>query len=196
MRKSMTSVAAAVLAAACLAALVTGIVAAGAGTSRPGQAAATTTTTTLAPPVQGTGKHNLFFYVDTVQGAGGSPAPAAGCSMSNLFEPGQVVVFRMFGIHTPTGGTDLTPATVATAYVTVPGEPKLPLVYGTHGTSSYWTAAWTVGQSYPLGTVNFTVTVTTKAVPKSGSSPAVPAQTGVFSQKGLAPPSVLQVVAP
>jgi hypothetical protein len=153
-----------------------------------------TTSTTLAPPAQGNGPHKVFMYVDTIVGAGSSPAPAAGCAMTNLFQPGQVVVFRMDGVNVAAGGVNLTPSTVAFAYVQVPGIKAIPLEYGNHGTASYWTAAWTIAANYPLGIVDFTVHLTTKAVPKTASSPAVPRIGSVFSQAGLAPPSRLTVV--
>ncbi|MGO9196424.1 MAG: hypothetical protein ACLQK4_04770 [Acidimicrobiales bacterium] len=191
MNRLITKVTVVVAASACAAALATGIVTASAGVGSHSSAA--TTTTTLGPPIQGWGQHKLFFYVDTITG-GGSPAPPAGCAMTNIFKPGQVVVFRMFGIHTPTGGTDLTPKTVTSAFVKIPGEARIPLVYGTHGVDSYYTAAWTIAKKYALGVVNFRVTVTTKAVPKTKTSPAIPAQTGTFSQAGMPEPSQLQVV--
>jgi len=159
---------------------------AGAATGHAG-AATTTTTTTLAPPVQGVGPHKVFFSVDTVQGGGGTvklPADAA-CSMTNLFQRGDVVVFRMWGVHVTTGGNDLSNVTVKKAFVKVPGLPAIPLVYGTHPTKpavSYWTAAWPVAKSYPLGIVDFSVTVVTNPVP-DGLSAAVPSETGVFTQQ-------------
>jgi hypothetical protein len=159
----------------------------------PVTAAAPTTTTTLGPPAQGTGVHKVFLYVDTITG-GGSPTPAAGCAQTNLFQPGQVVVFRMDGVNAAAGGIDLTPATVLNAYVKVPGLTRIPLVYGTHGKASYWTAAWTVGKTYPMGIVDFWVHVTTTAVPATTTSPAVPQEAGTFSQIGLAPPSQLTIV--
>lgn len=159
----------------------------------PAQAAATTTTT-LAPPAQGPGIHSVFMYVDTIIGAGSSPAPAAGCSMTNLFQPGQVVVFRMDGVNAAAGGIDLTPKTVNTVYVVVPGVPVIPMVYGNHGTTSYWTAAWTVAKNYPVGIVNFSVHVTTLPIPKTKTSKRVPAYSGIFTQAGLAPPSRLTIV--
>jgi hypothetical protein len=158
-----------------------------------GAGAAPTTTTTLGPPAQGTGAHKVFLYVDTVTGAGSNPAPAAGCAQTNLFQPGQVVVFRMDGVNAAAGGTDLTSATVLNAYVKVPGLTRIPMAYGTHGKASYWTAAWTITANYPLGIVNFWVHVTTKAVPATATSPAVPQESGNFSQEGLAPPSQLTV---
>ena len=123
---------------------------AGAGVSVAATAAASpTTSTTLGPPAQGTGVHNVFLYVDTVTGAGSSPAPAAGCAQTNLFQPGQVVVFRMDGVNVAAGGIDLTSATVLNAYVKVPGLTRIPMVYGTHGKASYWTAAWTIVGNLP-----------------------------------------------
>lgn len=152
-----------------------------------------TGSTTLAPPYGTANKHKLFVDVDTVQGAGGTPKPAAGCSMTNLFVQGQVVVFRMWGINVVAGGVGLTNKNVASAYVTIPGlSSTIPMVYGTHGTSSYWTAAWSTA-GYPLGTVNFTVTVISKAVPKKGKHPRIPEEKVVYSQIGLAPPSVLTI---
>lgn len=156
-------------------------------------ATAPTTTTTLAPPAQGNGVHSIFMYVDTITG-GGSPKPTAGCAMTNLFQPGQVVVFRMYGINAAAGGLDLTPQMVATAYVAVPGVGQIPLVYGNHGENSYWTAAWTVGANYPVGIVNFSVHVTTHTIPKTAHSKRVPAYGGIFTQAGLAPPSRLTIV--
>jgi hypothetical protein len=160
----------------------------------PVTAAAPTTTTTLGPPAQGTGVHKVFLYVDTVTGAGSNPAPAAGCAQTNLFQPGQVVVFRMDGVNAAAGGIDLTSATVLNAYVKVPGLTRIPMVYGTHGKASYWTAAWTISATYPVGIVDFWVHVTTKAIPKTATSPAVPQEAGNFTQVGLAPPSQLTVV--
>ena len=152
-----------------------------------------TTTTTLGPPAQGTGVHKVILYVDTITG-GGTPTPAAGCAQTNLFQPGQLVVFRMYGVNAAAGGVNLTPQTVLNAYVKVPGLARIPMVYGTHGKASYWTAPWSIAANYPLGIVNFWIHVTTKAVPKTATSPAVPQESGNFTQQGLAPPSQLTVV--
>jgi hypothetical protein len=114
--------------------------------------------------------------------------------MTNLFQPGQTVVFRMDGIQVATGGTDLTSANVANAFVKIPGEPNQKMYFGNHGKHSYWTAGWSVPKNYPLGIVNFSVWVTTKAVLATASSPAIGEQTGMFSQAGLAPPSQLTIV--
>jgi len=186
MKKLIIAVAAGLVAIGGVVAIAVVGAGAGAATGHAG-AATTTTTTTLAPPVQGVGTHQVFFSVDTVQGAGGTVklAADAGCSMTNLFQRGDVVVFRMWGVHVTTGGNDLTNVSVKNAYVNVPGLPAIPLVYGTHPTKpavSYWTAAWPVGKTYPLGVVNYSVTVITNPVP-AGLTAAVPSEKGVFMQQ-------------
>jgi hypothetical protein len=102
----------------------------------------------------------------------------------------------MWGIHAATGGNDLTNVTVEKAYVKIPGLPAMSMAYGNHPTKppvAYWTYAWKVPPSYPLGIVNFTVTVVTNPVP-AGLTAAIPSETGVFSQKALATPSQLTIV--
>lgn len=144
-----------------------------------------TTPTTWPVPVQGAGKHAVFMYVDTVT-AGGSPKPAASCAITNMFQRGQTMAFRMWGIEAATGGTNLTPANVLSAVVKIPGEKPIKMAYGPK--DPFWTAAWTVPKNYPFGTLGFSVQVTTKKVGN------VPQQQGVFSQRGTPPPSQLTIV--
>lgn len=144
-----------------------------------------TTKTTLPVPVQGPGKHAVFMYVDTVT-AGGTPKPAAACAITNFFQRGQTMAFRMWGIEAATGGTDLLPNNVISAVVDIPGEKPIPMTYGPK--DPFWTAAWTVPKTYPVGTVDFSVHVTTKKIGK------VPEEHGVFSQQGTAPTSQLTIV--
>ena len=185
MKKLITSIAVGLVAALAVAGFAVAIASA---SSAKGDAATTTTTTTLAAPVQGTGVHHLFFSVDTVQGfqlAVKLPADAA-CSMTNLFERQEVVVFRMYGVHVTTGGTDLTNVTVKSASVKIPGLAAIPFAYTNHPTTpvvAYWTAAWTIAKNYPLGVVNFTVTVTTNPVKATKTQKAIPAQTAVMTEK-------------
>jgi len=163
--------------------------ASGAGTVRRGHSGATG----FAPAYGAANKHRLFIDVDTVQGTGGNPKPAAGCSMTNLFVQGQQVVFRMWGVDVTTGGNALTNKNVAAAYVTIPGvSSPITLSYATHGTSSYWTGAW-LTTGYPVGAVNFTVTVITKPVPKTKHHARIPKQEVVYSQVGLPASSDLTV---
>lgn len=172
-----------------------------------GSAATTTTgtsTTVTQPPVQGTTPRLVTMYVDTVQGAGGSPKPAAGCAITNLFEQGQVVVFRMWGTDGADGGLPLTQKNVKSAVVSIPlaggGSTTLPLAYAAHGSYAYWTTPWNTTKSTALGVVNFTVTVKTLPIPGIRKKIAkhwkwivkpIPSQTGTFSQLGF--PSVSQL---
>jgi hypothetical protein len=189
MTKLRTRIAVGLVTAIGVGAMGIAIASAGASTGRSADTTTTssTTTTTLAGPVQGNTAHHVFFSVDTVQGfqtAVKLPADAA-CSMTNLFQRGEVVVFRMYGLHVSTGA-NLTNVTVKEAWVKVPGLPKIPLVYGNHPTKpvvAYWTAAWTVAKSYPLGVVNYTVTVVTNPIPGGGVTGPVPSEIGVFTQQ-------------
>jgi hypothetical protein len=187
MTKLRTRIAVAIVATAAVGGMATAIATAGASTGR-ATASTTTTTTTLAVPVQGNVQHHVFFNVDTVQGGGGTVklAADAACSMTNLFQRGDVVVFRMYGVHVSTGA-NLTNVTVKSAWVKVPGLPKMPMYYSNHPTKpvvAYWTAAWPVKKSYPLGVVNYTVTVVTNPIPGGGVSGPVPSEIGVYTQQG------------
>jgi hypothetical protein len=153
------------------------------------------TTTTLPPSIIGTSPtHNMFFYVDTIQGGGGNPKPAVGCSQTNEFIVGQNVVFRMFGLTIPTGGGVLLPSDVKSATVTIPGIAQpIPFVYGSHGTVSFWSAAW-LTTGYPnMGVVDFVVKVVTNPIPANSIHGAIPSLTGYFSQRGLSPTSRLTI---
>jgi hypothetical protein len=156
------------------------------------RAGATGATGVTQQPVQNwAAKSGVYFYVDTIEGAGGKPAPAAGCAITNLFQAGQVVVFRMWGVNAKDGAT-LTDKTVKKAFVRIPQAGgtvlQIQLVYAAHGTVAYWTAPWNTTASTPIGVVNFTVTVTTLPVKKTKTHPKIPALTGKFSQTGF--PSV------
>ena len=151
-----------------------------------------TTTTLVAIPIQGN-RVNVMLYVDTVQSThpSGGVLPAVGCSITNLFRQGNGVVFRVWGVATPTGFA-LTPANVKYAYVTVPNPASasaptiVKLNYGVHGTGptarAYWTAAWNVPLDYPVGVVPFRVVVKTTAN-----------KFGEFDQANLPTPSQLTI---
>lgn len=177
--------------------LLAGVVVAALASGATAGAGSDVTTTTFAPPINGSVPvHNMAMYVDTVQGAGGSPAPAVGCSMSNEFIVGQVVVFRMWGVEIPSGGPSLVAANVKSATVTIPGvTAPIPFAYGTHGTVSYWTAAWPTTGYANLGIVHFLVTVVTNPIPATKAHAAIPSLTGHFSQNGMPAPSQLTINA-
>lgn len=151
-------------------------------------ATAVPTPTIVGPPVQGA-KKNIVLSVDTVQGSGGTPKAAVGCSQTNLFRQGQVVVFRMWGINVKAGGVALTDKNVKSATVNIPGTDPIPMVYGTHSTVSFWTAPWKTSTSTPIGVVNFTITVVTKANKKA----KLKSMRATYSQAGFSANSQLTI---
>ena len=171
------------------------VVVAAAALAAPALAAtpATTTTTTAAPtPVQGS-HMDVMLYVDTVQSTHPKYGvnPAIGCSITNYFQRGNGVVFRVWGVETSTGNA-LTTSNVKYAYVKVPNPANaasptiIKLNYGAHGTGAtaraYWTAAWDVAPDYPLGVVPFRVVFRTVAN-----------KFGQFDQNYLPAPSQLTI---
>jgi hypothetical protein len=198
MKKLVTSTGLGLMATTGLAAVLV----AGAGAASAQTATSTTSTTVASTPIQGSHGHNVVVYVDTVTG-GGTPKPAGDCLQENQFLQGQLVVFRMYADDSSAGGAPLTGANTEAAYVTIPGQGKIPMAYSAHGTApnaiGYWEVPWST-KGYPIGTVNFTVTVVAKPLAQWGvakyENSKVPAQAGVFSQKGWAPESDLTVVAP
>jgi len=161
--------------------------------------ATTSTTYVTQAPIQGAKAHHVVIYVDTVTG-GGTPKPAGTCLEENQFVQGQLVVFRMWADDSAANGLALTDRNTEAAYVTIPGKGKLPLKYASdRGSPGYWEVPWST-TGYPVGTVNFTVTVVAKPLAQWGvaayANSTVPAQAGVFSQKGFYSGSDLTVVAP
>jgi hypothetical protein len=175
----------------------------------PGAAQTTSTTTTTAaasgattvvstPPIQGAGAHHIVIYLDTVTG-GGTPKPVADCLEQNQFVQGQLVVFRMWADDSSAGGLPVTGSNAEAAYVTIPGQGKLSMKYASdRGSPSYWEVPWS-SKGYPVGTVNFTITVVAKPLAQWGlaqfANSKVGAQAGVFSQKGFYSGSDLTIVA-
>ena len=111
------------------------------------------------PGTQGDG----FLYVDVVN----SPRPKANkprpksCTQINAFRRGERPVWRIWGVHAPTGAV-LSPENVQYAYIRIPGATanvKLnwgPLGAGA-GRSWFWTAGWDIPVDYPLGVVVYRV---------------------------------------
>jgi len=166
----------------------------------PAASGSTTTTLVAGPPIQGAGPHHIDIFVDTVTG-GGTPKPVADCLQENQFVQGQLVVFRMYADDVSAGGLALTDANTEAAYVTIPGKGKIAMTYEGHAKEhlpAYWVVPWDT-KGYPVGTVNFTVTVVAKPLAQWGvaalAGSTVPAQAGVFRQ-GFASGSDLTIVAP
>jgi hypothetical protein len=117
----------------------------------------------------------------------------------NQFVQGQLVVFRMWADDSSAGGLPVTGNNSEAAYVTIPGKGKLAMRYASdRGSPSYWEVPWS-SAGYPVGTVNFTVTVVAKPLAQWGlpqyAHSKVGAQAGVFSQKGFYSGSDLTIVA-
>jgi hypothetical protein len=98
-------------------------------------------------------KSDLGIYVDTV--AGTSPVGVAkrpvGCSQTNVFKRGEQVVTRVWGFDLTTGDT-LTADNVDTATATIDGvSTPLTLGFGNHGAVQFWSTAWIVPATFPLG---------------------------------------------
>lgn len=148
-------------------------------------------TPTPAPDFLGP-KRSVMVSVDTVQGAGGAPAPAVGCSQTNLFRQGQVVVFRMWGINVKLGGATLTPKNVQSIQIMIPGvTAPIAMAYGNHGTIAFWAAPWRTSSTTTIGLVDFTVVIKTKTVKYQGKS--IKSFTAKYTQQGLAQPSRLTI---
>ncbi len=114
----------------------------------------------------------LFAHIETVTSGPGESKfnvdPSLSCVKSGLFTRGQHIVWRMEVVDTATGkiltGDD------ATAKLKLPNGEEFTLRYARHGTpggdalaSWFWTAAWDVPMDYPLGVLDYKVTVTTKS---------------------------------
>ncbi len=112
----------------------------------------------------------LAFYVDTVTAGPGESKfnvdASVGCARTGLFKRGMHIVWRMEVIDTGSSKV-LQDVDVDSAVVKVPQGPEVKLRYGRHGATDdspwFWTAAWDVPMDYPLGTVDYSITVTTKA---------------------------------
>ena len=149
---------------------------------------ATTTTTQLStPPIQGAGSHHIVIYMDTVTG-GGTPKPLADCLEENQFVQGQLVVFRMWVDDSSAGGwPDRQQLRGGLHHCPGPTQASYE-VRADRGSPSYWEVPWS-SKGYPVGTVNFTITVVAKPLAQWGvpqyANSKVGAQAGVFLPEGL-----------
>ncbi|MDP2743911.1 MAG: hypothetical protein Q8P00_02450 [Dehalococcoidia bacterium] len=110
----------------------------------------------------------LFFYVDTVTaGAGESKFNVDAsrlCSISGAFKRGMHIVWRMSVVDTASQMV-LQKTEVKSAVLNLPNGETKNFNFGRHGATEtspwFWTAAWDVPPDYPLGVLDFSVTVTT-----------------------------------
>jgi hypothetical protein len=130
-----------------------------------------TTTTSLTAPVAADaapagGTLDAAIYVDSVNGtrpAGTTPRPV-GCTQTNVFRRGEQFVLRSWGSDLATGNV-LSTENVDVASFTVPGvATPITLNWGAHGATSnrvwFWTNAWNIPTTFPLGDTTIRVTYT------------------------------------
>lgn len=115
----------------------------------------------------------LYAHIETVTSGPGESKfnvdPSLSCVKSSLFSRGQHIVWRMEVVDTSTG--KILTSDDATAKLKLPTGEEVTLRYARHGNpavadalaSWFWTAAWDVPMDYPLGTLDYKVTVTTKS---------------------------------
>ena len=130
-----------------------------------------TTTTSYTAPIVATpavpagGKLDVGLYVDSVNGtrpAGTTPRPV-GCTQTNVFKRGEQFVLRAWGSEMATGSV-LSTENVDTATFTVPGVAPVTLNWGAHGPTTgriwFWSNAWNIPATFPLGDATIRVTFT------------------------------------
>ncbi len=136
------------------------------------QLTVTRTTTTsytapivASPAVPAGGKLDVGLYVDSVNGtrpAGTTPRPV-GCTQTNVFKRGEQFVLRAWGSEMATGSV-LSTENVDTATFTVPGVAPVTLNWGAHGPTTgriwFWSNAWNIPTTFPLGDATIRVTFT------------------------------------
>jgi len=118
-----------------------------------------------APAVPAGGKLDVGLYVDSVNGtrpAGTTPRPV-GCTQTNVFKRGEQFVLRAWGSEMATGSV-LSTENVDTATFTVPGVAPVTLNWGAHGPTTgriwFWSNAWNIPTTFPLGDTTIRVTFT------------------------------------
>ena len=117
------------------------------------------------PPPPNPNKVEIAIYVDTVSSSRGEVRQPRVCTQTNYFPRRSRVVFRMWAVDTKTGRA-ITPLDVKYVYAKIPGQPNLGLNYGPHGAPgnrvNFWSAAWAIPATYPLGVVPFRIILKTQ----------------------------------
>jgi hypothetical protein len=115
------------------------------------------------------GKVTTVIYADSVNGtrpAAAAPRPV-GCTQTNVYKRGEQFVLRTWGFDL-TSGDVLSIDNVTEAHFAVAGQSNVTLNWGSHGTGKvfFWTNAWQIPTSYPLGdlTVHISFTLTSGKV--------------------------------
>lgn len=122
------------------------------------------------PPQPGAAKVvPIYAHIDTVT-AGPNESkfnvdPLLSCVKTSMFKRGMHVVWRMELVDTSSGKI-LQAADIKDAILKLPNGTENKFRYGRHGSTEdapwFWTTAWDVPPDFPLGVLDYTVTVTTQ----------------------------------
>ena len=126
------------------------------------------------PPASFTEPVKLYIRADTVTAAPGESeynvdstagGKDGGCYVTGVFARGQRMVWR-FEVVDVTTGKRLTDQDVASAVIKLPTGEEFKGRFGRHGATNdapwFWTTAWNVPPTYPLGVLDWTLNVSTK----------------------------------
>ena len=125
----------------------------------------------VGAPVQGV-ISPINIYVDTVLASGstGVLAPRfSACAIQSEYLLGQTIVFRVYANNADLGGAAMDNTNTAKAYIEVAGvKDPLPLTYGNHSGTAFWTAVLktgtAVGNYSTLGIINYKITMVAKDI--------------------------------
>jgi len=118
-----------------------------------------------AQAVNAAGKPVLGLYVDSVNGTRptGAAPRLVGCSQTNVFKRGEQFVLRAWGVELKSGDI-LSNDNVKEAHYSIAGQPDTVLNWGAHGATGakvfFWTNAWNIPLTFPIGTTTVHVTYT------------------------------------
>jgi hypothetical protein len=131
----------------------------------------------------------LILQSDTVIGTVGVNNPADICIESSRFPQGGEVVWRI-KVYDPATGEPMDDQALDSVVVSLNDGQTFTAQYGGHPgqpgvptTDYFWSAAWSIPETYPTGSVPYTVTAT-----------STDGRTGTFNEFNVAP-SLLTVVA-
>jgi hypothetical protein len=131
----------------------------------------------------------LIVDANTVISAEGAPSPQSICVISSQFRPGEAVVFRV-KVYDPATGKPMDDKALSSVVVSLKDGQTFKAAYGGHPggpgatpTDYFWSVAWAIPQTYPTGSVPYTVTATSND-----------GRTGSFTEFNIGP-SLLTIVA-
>jgi hypothetical protein len=122
----------------------------------------------------------IAFHVDTVTAGAGESAYNVdanySCMKTSIFKRGQHLIWRMMLIDA-TAGIELQGDDMETVVIKLPNGEEISMRYARHGGAGgpwFFTGAWSIPVDYPLGTLDYSIEVTT-----------VDGKTGTFTEMKL-----------